>query len=144
MRIETNIQIKAPVEKVWNKLADFKSYLSWNFFITKIEGEQREGEKLIVNIAPPGGSPATFKPVITKYVPNKELRWVGTLGPQWLFRGEHYFQLKDNGDGTTDFMHGENFSGWLVPLFSLLAGKKTATGFGLMNSNLKHTLEKNE
>ena len=141
MRIATQIKINAPIDSVWNKLVDFKNYPKWNLFMTKIEGEQKEGEILTVNIAPPGGSPAIFTPVLTKYIPNKELRWVGTLGPQWLFRGEHYFQLKDNGDGTTDFTHGENFTGWLVPLFSCLAGRKTTAGFNLMNSNLKNTVE---
>ncbi|WP_186647122.1 SRPBCC domain-containing protein [Fluviispira vulneris] len=144
MKIDTNIKIHAPVEQVWNMLIDFKNYPKWNLFISKIEGEQKEGERLTVAIAPPGGSPATFKPVINKYVPNKELRWVGTFVYRWLFRGEHYFLLKDNGDGSTDFTQGENFTGCLVPLFSFFAAKKTATGFNLMNSNLKDILEKRE
>jgi len=141
MKINTQIKINAPLEKVWNQLVDFKSYPKWNRFMTRIEGIQRVGEKLKVNILPPGGSPATFKPTLTKYEHNKEMRWVGTLGPKWLFCGEHYFQLKDNGDGTTDFIHGENFSGWMEPLFRRLAGKKTTAGFNLMNTNLRKAVE---
>lgn len=141
MKIETQIKIHANVYAVWNKLTDFKSYPEWNLFMNRIEGEQAIGKSLVVDINPPGGSKATFKPILTHFIPNQEMRWVGVLGTHWLFRGEHYFQLKDNGDGTTNFMHGETFTGWLVPLFRCLAGKKTLAGFNLMNENLKSVVE---
>jgi hypothetical protein len=53
-----------------------------------------------------------------------------------LFDGEHYFILKPNEKGTTDFIHGEKFSGILVPFFKGML-KKTQEGFELMNQELK-------
>jgi hypothetical protein len=141
--IRTHTTINAPINKVWNKLTNFENYPQWNLFIRKIEGEQAIGKTLHVEILPKGDKKVTiFQPTLTKFVLNSEIRWVGTLGAQWLFRGEHYFQLKDNCDGTTDLTHGEHFTGWLVPILGCFIQKKTTAGFILMNENLKAIVER--
>jgi len=49
--------------------------------------------------------------------------------------------LHDNGNGTTTFVHGENFSGLLVPLFNNMLETKTRPGFMQMNEELKNRVE---
>ena len=39
----TEIEINAPVEKVWTILSDFEKYPDWNPFVKSIEGEIKEG-----------------------------------------------------------------------------------------------------
>jgi hypothetical protein len=86
----------------------------------------------------------TFKPVIQKFAKNTEFRWLGHFLFQGLFDGEHRFFLKNNGDGTTEFEHGEKFSGILVNLFSKSLDKDTKQGFIQMNKEIKLRAEKYE
>ncbi len=83
----------------------------------------------------------TFKPKVLAYEKEKELRWLGHLMFKGLFDGEHIFELKDNGDGTTTFMQSENFNGLLVRIFSKRLDEETKPGFELMNRILKGIAE---
>ena len=58
-----------------------------------------------------------------------------------LFDGEHKFELIDNGDGTTTFLHSEKFKGLLVGLFKNQLENNTKKGFELMNASLKNYIE---
>lgn len=141
MKIETTLIINANINEVWKKLTDFEKYAEWNQFITRIEGKQQTGSTLTVDITPPKSKKMTFMAVLKKYVENEEMRWVGVMGASWLFRGEHYFKLEPISDQSTRLIHGEIFTGWLIPLFRCLAAKNTEAGFHLMNANLDKLLE---
>ncbi len=141
LELKTEITTDASIKAVWAKLTDFEAYPHWNPFITRIEGNQAVGKTLVVDIVPPGGKKATFKPILTRFAENDEMRWVGTLGQKWLFQGEHYFKLLSIEGNKTQLIHGEIFTGLLVPLFSALAGKKTRAGFELMNQGIKNALQ---
>lgn len=136
IEIRTEQIINSSVNDVWQKLTDFESYPAWNPFITKISGNKSVGSRLLVNITPPGSKTTVFKPILTKFSENKELRWVGKLGFSWLFRGEHYFQLEQIDEVHTRFVHGEIFSGLLAKPLMALIGASTKKGFELMNDAL--------
>ena len=83
----------------------------------------------------------TFKPLILKFEQNREFRWIGKLLFKGIFDGEHYFKLTDNNNGTTTFVHGEQFGGILVGFLGKTF-EKTKSGFQLMNEALKEECEK--
>lgn len=134
------IEIDASPEAVWAVLADTDAYPDWNPFVRKVEGELREGAKLEVRIAPPGGRAMTFKPVVLAAEPGRELRWLGRLLLPGLFDGEHSFRLEPLELGRTRFTQAESFSGILVPLLRKTLGK-TQAGFEQMNNALKLRVE---
>ena len=135
--IKAQISIDASPEQVWQVLVDFSSYSSWNPFITSIKGYAKEGEYLNVTIESKPGSKMNFKPEILVLTPNEELRWKGKLFIKGLFDGEHYFILERQANGSTQFKHGEVFTGLLVkPLISII-GTETEKGFNAMNASLK-------
>jgi hypothetical protein len=138
-QIETEIVINASPEKVWSVLTDFTSYPAWNPFIRSIEGEKRSGGRLRVSITPPGGGGMTFKPIVLTFDPQLQFRWKGKLGIAGIFDGEHYFQLSEQ-NNTTRFVHGEKFSGVLVPFMAKIL-EKTSDGFQQMNLALKRKCE---
>jgi hypothetical protein len=143
--IITKIIIDANCEQVWSTLTNFSEYKNWNPFIQKIEGILKIDEQLNIIIQSPDKKPMVFKPKISQISPNRELRWVGTLLAPWLFSGEHFFILTPHGQNQTELTHGENFSGLLVPLFSLLGGlKSTEQGFHLMNEKLAEICKENK
>ena len=139
--IQTEILINTDITKVWDVLMNFDSYPKWNPFITSISGERKLGNRLTVSINPPGGKGMTFKPNILTLEANKEFRWKGKLGINGIFDGEHYFILESVDKDITKFIHGEKFSGLLVPLVGKMLDK-TQKGFQLMNESIKNECER--
>ena len=140
-RIETNIEIDAPTERIWALLTDFARMPSWNPFIRSISGNLAQGDRLSVFIAPPGKSGVRFEPTVLTVRPEREIRWLGHLFISGIFDGEHYFLLEPIGAGKTRLTQGEKFSGLLV---GLLGGTLSATeaGFKAMNTALKREAER--
>ena len=137
--IETKINIESNTKSIWQELINFEEYKNWNPAIYEVSGVLNEGEilKIVVKI---NGSTMVFKPKILKYKENIELRWLGKLFIPKIFDGEHYFIVKDNLDGTTTFIHGENFSGVLIPFFTKMI-LDTKKNFEAMNEELKKRAE---
>lgn len=135
--IKTSITINATPEKVWEILNDFDAYSEWNPFLSLMEGDFKEGNRVKI-IA--GGM--TFKPVVLKMETNKEIRWKGKLLMNGIFDGEHILRIVDNKNGTITFYQEEIFTGLLVGLFSKKLDNETKPGFQEMNEKLKDLAEK--
>lgn len=137
----TNIEIHASAQMVWQILTNFDSYPQWNPFIREISGEAKTGGRLEVKIQPPNSRAMTFKPVVVKAEPDKELRWLGRLLIPGLFDGEHRFVIEPTGDNRVLFTHAEMFKGLLLPLLWKSLEQNTRAGFQQMNQALKKLAE---
>jgi hypothetical protein len=120
-------------------LDGFRGLFSMEPVITALSGSAVIGEKLNVQIQPPGKQGMPFRPTVLAVAPEREFRWRGKVLINGLFDGEHYFHLESHGQGTK-FIHGERFTGLLAPL---LSGALVATeqGFKQMNEQLKRRAE---
>ncbi len=132
--IERAVTIGAPPARVWAVLTDFDRYPEWNPFIPAITGERREGARLSVRLAPPGGRAMTIRPTLRAVDEERRLAWLGRLGLPGIFDGEHEFVLTPDGDGT-HFVQRETFRGALVPLTGRTIDR-AAQGFDDMNRAL--------
>lgn len=143
--LHTSILINSSPDNVWLELVNFKDYGNWSPFIKSIEGKLAEGNKLRVFIQPKGESGMVFTPTVLKANKDDELRWIGILGIEGIFDGEHYFTLEKIKEGKTRLIHGENFNGVLVPILWSLIEDSTRSGFIAHNLALKKLVEsKNE
>lgn len=140
MQLRTEIEIAASPSAVWGVLTDTHSYHEWNPFITTLEGELLPGSELTVVVSPPDGTDMRFHPLVLRCVENEELRWRGKMIANFVFAGEHFFQLKELGENRTRVVHGENFSGFLVKFVGRQL-TQTARGFVFMNQALKRRVE---
>ncbi|HEY8850742.1 MAG TPA: SRPBCC domain-containing protein [Gemmatimonadaceae bacterium] len=140
--IETEIEIRASAERVWELLTEFASYPRWNPFVRSIEGELIVGKNLSVFIQPPGSRGMRFRPTLLAVSPTRELRWKGKLLLPGLFDGEHYFKLENAPNGGVLFRQGERFTGILVPLFRKSLDRATEQGFIAMNEAVKREAER--
>lgn len=138
--IDTEIEINASPERVWAVLTDFAAYPEWNPLVTSARGELKEGARLVIVVRVPDGPTMTFKPRVLKVEPARELRWLGTLPLPGLFNGEHIFRVEPAGAGRSRFLHGEKFTGLLIPFMGGTL-KKTERGYVLMNEALKKRVE---
>ncbi len=134
------VTVGAPAETVWRVLADFGAYPEWNPFIPEIAGELREGARLAVRIAPPGGSPTTFRPRVLEVAPPRAFRWLGHLFIPGLVDGEHRF-LIEPAQKQCRFTQEEEFRGALASLILRRIGAATERGFAAMNEALKSRAE---
>ena len=82
----------------------------------------------------------TFKPVLLKAEPNRELRWLGRLYLPWLFDGEHAFIIEPSNGNYVKFVQQEKFTGLLVPFARSLL-RDTLRGFKEMGEALKQRAE---
>lgn len=139
--INTRIHINASPEKVWQVLTDFANYGKWNPFVRSITRGVKKGNTIKVVLGPQGSKPMTFKTTVLAYDQNREFRWLGHLLLPGIFDGEHCFQLLENGDGNTTFIHSEKFKGILVGLMAKKLDTEIKAGFEEMNIALKRQVE---
>lgn len=139
--IKTQIQINAKPQQVWDVLTNFESHSKWNPFVRSITGDVRKGNKIKVVLGPQGDKPMTFRPIVLALKEAQEFRWLGHLFIPGIFDGEHYFQLMENVDGTTTFIHGERFKGILVGMMAKKLDTDIKQGFETMNKALKNQVE---
>jgi len=141
LEIKTQINIDCPPEKVWKILTDFEKYPEWNPMIKSIEGELKRRNRLKVRLEIKGMSKMTIKPRVATFHSGKSFSWLGHLLIIGLFDGHHIFELNQNQDGSTEFIHREQFSGVMVLLMRKTLETKVGSAFEEMNSALKSTCE---
>lgn len=139
--LQTEIEINAGAERVWEVLTDFMSYPEWNPFIRFIRGIPEEDTRLEVRIQARGTKGMTFRPRVLVADAGQELRWLGRILMPGIFDGEHRFVIQPLADGKVLFQHSESFSGVLVPFFRDSLDRDTKRGFDEMNLALKARVE---
>lgn len=139
--IRTSVDLPAARQVVWEVLTDFASYRQWNPHMT-IEGAAEVGTRLRVRLTAADGRGMSFRPRVLVAEPGEQLRWVGTVGGGILARGEHYFELSANADGSTHLEHGELYSGLLVTLtrHSVASKPDADEGYRAFNAALARRL----
>jgi hypothetical protein len=140
VQLRTEVEIAAPPSVVWAILLDNSRYHEWNPFITTLEGVIEQDAVINIVVSPPDSSDFRFRPRVLAVSPEQELRWRGNVWADFLFAGEHYFQLEQLANGNTRFTQGEDFEGYLL---RFLGRQMTATaqGFVYMNQALKRRAE---
>jgi hypothetical protein len=104
------LPIRASAGTIWGLLTDAKDFPRWNSTVTSVEGQIREGERLRLHVP---GTGRTFTPRVSGVVPPERMTWTG--GFSLVFKGVRTFELKPCGDGSTEFVMRERFSGLMLP-----------------------------
>lgn len=140
--IQTEIEIDASPEVVWETLVSLDEYPHWNPFITSATGEVAAGNTIRVTINQKGDEGMSFEPEIIVSEAGKELKWVGKVLVPGLFDGTHSFVIEKISDSRVRLYHSESFRGILVPLIWGSIKDDTHDGFVAMNQALKEKVEK--
>lgn len=112
MQCSVRAQINAPREKIWRLLTDTAAQGRWNSTLKSIEGNITQGGTVkLESMSSPG---RTFKLKVSSFTPNSSMTWEDGFAP--MFKGVRTFMLKDNSNGTTDFVMTEVFSGLMLPM----------------------------
>ncbi|MFC6826510.1 SRPBCC family protein [Halopelagius fulvigenes] len=114
-RIQTEMDIDAPPEAVWDALTDVSAYSEWNPQTVWASGEVREGGEVALRVEPSRSRPATLKARVETVEPERTLVWTARLPVPGLFAARHAFELEPRPDGGTRLRNTETLSGLLVP-----------------------------
>jgi len=139
--IEESVEIVASPSEVWWQLTTFAAWPEWNPFITRIEGEVREGARLSVTLEPDSMPAFVIRPKLIRVDPERELRWRGRLGFPGLFDGEHAFIIESVGVDRLRFTQRERFSGLLALGTLTLIERRLRESFRTMNERLRQRSE---
>ncbi len=142
--IQTEIEIAAPVKKVWGILMDFDQWKAWNPIITQASGIASLGSTLSVTMRGEDGKAGPkYTPVITIFEEPKSFRWRGKMMAEFLFTNDKVFELEETGSGTR-LIHKELFSGLLLPLFGSMLNEGVPKMLQAMNEALKTKAESSD
>ena len=139
--LSTDIKIRAKPEKVWDILTKFSDYEEWNPVMTRIIGEANLGKKIEVHIHTIKGKNRIYRPTITKFDINKELRWQGRSFLPGIFEGERIFEIKEMSSEEISLIHLEVFRGIGVKLMGNRLDEDLQQTFQAMNIALKARAE---
>ena len=138
--LRTEIEISAPLTKVWSILTDFDKWKDWNP-ISQASGVASLGSKLSVTMSGDNGKDGmTYTPMVTELEEPKSFRWRGKMMAGFLFTNDKVFELEEIGSGTR-LIHSEEFSGILVPMFWSKLNKGVPPMLKSMNDALKTLAE---
>jgi len=137
--VRSQIEIDAPLERVYATLIEFERYPNWNPYHIRVAGSPELGAKLDVTVHRPDGKTVQVPGVhVLRLRENAELTWGGGL--KGVFYGEHVFELRKLDENRTLLVHNEDFKGLFVGFADLPADVLTM-GYERMNQALKDHLE---
>ncbi len=139
-RIETCIDVAAPIERVREVLADGAGYPDWNPYLVRIDGEIAAGGEIVAHGRGADGSEMAM-PVEVRSMDSCSMCWEGGLPDRRLFRGDHRFELEVLGPGRTRLHHFENFTGSLVGQIVEAHADTIRANFERMNEGLRRYCE---
>lgn len=130
--VHTETVLDADPEAVWAAITDLEGYARWNPVMTQVRGKVSLGERVDVRLQV--GVSVELRCRIDVLEPGRRLRWTG--GVPGLIRGSHYFECHAE-QGGTRFVHGETFTGALVPLVWPVVSRAVGARYAEINLALE-------
>jgi hypothetical protein len=109
----TQIDIQAPVEKIWRILTDLPRWAQWNSTIERTAGNVELGAKVTVFAKQTPGR--AFPVRVTELDAPRRMVWAGGM-PLGLFKGTRVFELAAAPTAATVFSMREVYTGPLAGL----------------------------
>ena len=139
--LRAEIQISAPIDRVWKVLTDFDHWKDWNPMVNQASGGASVGSKLSITMRGPDSKDAMkYQPIVLEVNPPNRFRWRATMMSGVMFTNDRVFELKEQ-NGETVFINKEEFSGLMVPLFWSKMNEFVVPILEKMNKALKDKVE---
>lgn len=138
--VRAEIEIDAPVERVWQILKDTDRYAAWNPFTPRVETTLRVGDPIHLHVRLVGRRLIHRREFVTRNEPYT-LGWEMKLGARFLLHGERLQVLTALDPHRTRYVTEDCFSGWLRSLVLALFGRPMQRGFRDCALGLKKAAE---
>jgi uncharacterized protein YndB with AHSA1/START domain len=141
--IIAEIEINAPISRVWEVLEDFEHYHKWNHFCPKAETTKKVGDPFIMTVyLTPGRKPILQKEVFSDYEPPYAVGW--SLDWGWFLKTHRIQRLTKIDDQRTHYFTEDKFWGLATPLVMAMYGRKVQDGFNFVADAIKKYSETGE
>lgn len=140
--IRTEITLDAPVDRVWELLADNKLYEQWNPLFPKATGVMAVGEELEIVISLPEMAPIVIKPKVLEFEPRSRYCWKHTQLSAGLFTWKYSIELVTLAPDRLNIIQTSVFGGILGPLYNATLATSVKAGMQKMNGALRRWGEK--
>ena len=137
--VHADVLIDRPPADVWEVVSNSAAYPDWNPFITRVDGDFREGATIRIVLGT-GPDLMVFNPTVLVVRPEQDLCWRGSVGIRGVFDGTHCIHLTA-GAGGTRLEQTESFSGLLVGRLTKDVTDETQRNFRAMNTAIKQRAE---
>lgn len=140
-RIETQIVIHQPIQRVWQHFQCVSAYHEWNRLFNIDAFPSHAVQHMQVDLY--GENKKILMRMNVRVLNNTfgHLVWEGKLLINGLFNGKHQFKLEAIDSNSTRFIQTEDFNGILVPFLNSFVIQPTQVKFELMNQSFKHYVE---
>jgi hypothetical protein len=139
--VRAEIEIDAPAERIFDILADLKSYPEWNPFTPRVESTLRPGDAVHLYVRLRGERLSHRVEYVTRNERPARLSWGTKIGAGFLLRAERCQSLTPIGARRTRFVNEDVLEGWLASLVMLLFGRDMQRGFESVARALKQRAE---
>lgn len=126
--VRAEIEIDAPIERVWQILVDLDRYQEWNPFTPRVETSLRVGDPIHLYVRLVGKRLTHRVEYVTRSEPYA-LGWEMKLGARFLLHAERVQVLTPLDPNRTHYVTEDCFTGWLRPLVFALFGPAMQRGF---------------
>jgi len=131
--LRTEITLEAPVNRIWELLADLKLYPQWNPLFERATGHMNVGEQLELVVHLPEVAPFIVTPKILSVDNQSGFCWKHTVWCAGFFTWKYCVELETLAPDRLKFIQRSRFGGILGPLFNL--GMKASVFDGLIKMN---------
>ncbi len=139
--IRTEIDINAPVAKVWDIISNLDDWADWNKMVTGASGKITQGAKLSITMRGKSeGAEHSYAPTVIQCDAPNSFRFRASMGNRLMMTNYKLCQLEEN-NGGTKFIHIEQFSGLMVPFIWKKMEKGVPMMLQMINKNLKQHAE---
>ncbi len=139
--VRAEIEIDAPVDRVWEILRDLDGYAAWNPFTPRVESTLRVGDPIHLHVRLRGERLTHRVETVTAAEPRKKLCWNMKMGAPFLLSAERCQLLASLDAQRTRYLCEERIRGALAPLVMLLYGDAMQRGFDDCGAGLKKHAE---
>lgn len=143
MEIESEIEIAAPVDKVWQVITDIEKWSDFNSAINASTGVAEKGSlhSITMRGEEPGSAGPQYAPEIISFEDGKSYRWRAVMGVGIIFTNDKVFELEATETGTL-LKHNEVFNGMMLPLMKGFMQQGVPPILAEMNQAFKAEAEK--
>lgn len=132
-KIETEIIIAAPYDRVRELLADTGLYPQWNPLFPRLNGEMKRGAQVEVAILLPEIKPFTLRVTLEEVHAGERLSWRYAYPLPGIFSWTYRYDLEEIENGRVKFNQISSYAGLLSPLYYWGMKKSLQCGLGELN-----------
>jgi len=140
--VKTEIEISAPLEKVWAIVTDIDKWQDWSPTINASHGEAAVGSTVTITMMSKeaGKDGPKYSPTILKMDEPTYFHWRAHMMASFIFTNDKIIELEKTETGTK-VIHKETFKGLMAAMMKKQMDKGVPPMLNMMNDALKKVAE---